>query len=103
MLSVEIDRIPTVYIPTVNKMVVRQFFRNVLLLVDDKRVELTTIIAHKIGYTIAMAIPKLAPNELIVLKINGERIELLPDTASKLSTGLLRKADDADDYQRGIT
>lgn len=102
MLKVEIDRKPTIYVPTVNKMAVRQHYRNVLLLVDDRRVEMTTIVAHKIGYTIAMAIPKLSPQEIIVLKINGERIELLPDAASKLSTGLLRKADAADDFQRGI-
>ena len=71
----------------------------VYLVFDGKPVEFTTITAHKVGLDIAKRIPKLAPDELIVLNLNGHRMELLRDTASKISTGLVRKADDADDWQ----
>lgn len=96
-LSVEIAKIPTIYVPKIKQIVARQEFGKVILFIDDKRVELNTLTAHKIGYTIAMA--KLAPDEMIVLSINGERVDLLWPIASKVSTALLRKADAADDFQ----
>lgn len=69
----------------------------VILFISQKRVELDTLTAHRIGYTMGTA--KLAPNEMIVLTINGEKIDLLWPVAVKVSAALLRKADDADDWQ----
>jgi len=88
---------PLIYVPKITQIVVRHEMGMVILFIDLKRVELTTLIAHSIGYNIHMV--KLAPNEMIVLSINGEEIELLWSVAKKLATGLLRKADDADDWQ----
>jgi len=100
MLKVEIAKKPTIYVPKYSKMAVRHDHGRVLLLADSKAIDLSTVVAHKIGF--AMASAKLAPGEIIVLTINGERIELLQDTASQLAAGLLRKADDADDFQRRL-
>lgn len=96
-LSAEVADAPAIYIPTPGNMVVRHEFGKVVLFVGVKRVELTTITAHGIGMAIAKS--QIAPNEMIVLKINSERLELLWPVAFKLATALLRKADDADDWQ----
>jgi hypothetical protein len=98
-LKVEIAHLPKIYSPKFPSMVVRAELGTVVLFVGDKRVEITTIVAVDIGLTIAKSIPKLAPTELIVLIINGERIELLPIVAKKVSTALLAKAVKADDWQ----
>ena len=98
ILAVDVAKIPAVYVPDYSTIVARQNAGMVYLIFDyTKAVELTTLIAHKIGYSIAMA--KLAPDEMIVLVINGERVELLWGIAQKVSTALLRKADAADDWQ----
>lgn len=96
-LKLEITQQPLVYIPVIGNIVVRHENGMVVLFISQKRVELNTLTAHRIGYTIHMA--KLAPNEMIVLSINSEEIELLWPVAKKLATALLRKADDADDWQ----
>ena len=96
-LKVEIDKIPLDYRPKIDKIIARHEFGRVILFVGTKRVEMSTTTAHKIGYNIAMA--KLEPNELIVIIINNQRLELLHPIAIKVSTALLRKADDADDWQ----
>ena len=97
-IIVEVDN-PDVFAPRFGKIVARHEVGNVVMFVDDKRVEMTTVVAHRIGVTIAKLVQKLAPNEIIVIIINGERVELLPKIAQKVSTALLRKADDADDWQ----
>lgn len=89
--------IPAPYVPGIGNIVVRHEFGKVVLFINNKRAELSTITAHGIGMAIAKA--QVAPNEMIVLKINNERIELLWPVAFKLATALLRKADDADDWQ----
>lgn len=99
VLTVDIAAIPMLFQPSISKVAARSELGQVILFMDGRRVELTTIVAHKIGLTIALAIPTLAPNEMIVITINGEKIELLKPFASKVSTALLRKADDADDWQ----
>ncbi len=96
-LQIDLEKTPLVYIPTIGRIVARHTFGKVWLFIDDKRVELSTTIAHGIGMAIFRA--KIAPDEMIVLTINGERIELLWPMAKRLAVALLRKADDADDWQ----
>jgi len=98
-LKIEVAKIPPVYVPTHGQIVCRSRHGMVYLFVDTRGVELTTVTAHDIGYTIAMTLPKLDQSEMVVIVINGERVELLPEIARKVSTALLRKADDADDWQ----
>ena len=98
-LTVDIAAIPILFQPKVGCIVARAEFGMVVLFVDNRRVELTTIVAHNVGLVIARAIPNLEPSEMIVISINGEKIELLKSVASAASTALLRKADIADDWQ----
>jgi hypothetical protein len=96
-LSVEIDRIPMIYAPSAKKIIARSHLGRVLLNIDGRVVALSTITAHRIGLAIARS--QLAPDEMVILIINGERVELLWQHALQVSAALLRKADDADDWQ----
>jgi len=94
--NIDIALIPTIHIP-VEKTIIRSKLGRVYLSIGSKVVELSTITAHKIGMAIFNA--KIDYNELIVLEINKERFEYLWPNAKKVAAGLLRKADDADDWQ----
>lgn len=81
-------------------VVARTEHGKVILFIDDKRVEMNTVLAHKIGMKIFKTITNnLAFNEIIVLIINGEKVEFDQGAAKKLAVALLRKADQADDWQ----
>jgi len=99
VLKVERGKVPLAYVPKYSRIIARAQLGSVFLFMDNSGVEMSTLTAHHIGYTIAMMVPNLAPDELIVIVINGEQIQLLPEVAQKVSTALLRKADDADDWQ----
>lgn len=96
-LKISVKEIPDIYAPEIHKIIIRHELGMVIMFIDDRRIELNTLTAHKIGYTMATA--KLAPNEMIVLSINGEKIDMVWPIAVKVSSALLRKADDADDFQ----
>ena len=98
-LTVSTSVLNGIYIPPFKNIIAQHRLGIVYLVLDDKAVEMTTILAHKIGLAIAFMIPKLAPNELVKLTINRKPLELLPQVAQKVSTALLRKADQADDWQ----
>jgi len=97
ILTLDVAKAPLIYMPKYNNIVVRHEFGAVIVFIGQKRVELTTMIAHDIGYAIHSS--EKQPDEMVVLSINGEKIELLWPIALKLATALLRKADDADDFQ----
>lgn len=79
---------------------VRQERGKVVMFLGRQKVEMTTVVAHRIGLAIARRlVPNLSPGELVALTINGERLELLGPVANRLAVGLLRKADAADDWQ----
>lgn len=96
-MKVEIEKIPTVFIPSIQQAVARHRTGMVYLKLDNKVVEMNTLTAHRIGMALALA--DTAPDEMVILVINGERVELLKPFAVKVATALLRKADDADDWQ----
>lgn len=96
-LSVDITN--GIYKPTHGKIVARHEFGKVVMIVGGKRVEMTTTTAHGIGMAIAKAVPKLEQGEIIEMRINKEPIQLLGSVAMKVAGALLRKADDADDWQ----
>ena len=98
-MTVEPGVLAGVYMPPFKNIIAQHRLGKVYLVLDDKAVEMTTILAHKIGMKIGLMIPKLAPNELVKLTINRKPLELLPQVAQKVSTALLRKADQADDWQ----
>jgi len=97
ILEVEAVARPLVYIPTIDKIYIRHRFGVVYLIMGNKVQPLTTTVAHDIGVVILLA--NLAPDEMFMVSINGERVELLPPIAIKVAIGLVRKADDADDWQ----
>lgn len=98
-LHVEVARQPVIYVPEFKHIVVRHEMSRVVLLLNDIRVEMSTIIAHGIGMAISKALPGLELLEMIVIVINRRKVELLREPAMRVATALLRKADDADDWQ----
>lgn len=99
-ITVERDRVRVPYEEPRSAIVVRHEQGSVVMFVGTKRVEMTTVVAVKIGLRIARnLVPQLEPCELVVMTINGERIELLGEVALRVAGALLRKADDADDWQ----
>ena len=77
--------------------VVRRVEGRIHMFINDKQIDMNTTNAHDMG--IALGITQLAPDEMSILTINGERVDLYDPLAYKLSAALLRKADDADDWQ----
>ena len=97
-ITVDIDRFP-VFHHQPDKMLVRHIKGRVHFYHGKQGVDLSTTVAHDIGFALIKATTQLDVNEIILLTINRQRIELLPQVAKQVAAGLLRKADDADDFQ----
>lgn len=98
LLSIKTDKILVQYKHPGN-IWARHEQGEVALYIDNKRVGMTTTVAHKIGMAIGTLLSQISPAEMIVLVINEERVDLLPLFARRLMAVILRKADDADDWQ----
>jgi len=96
-LDIEIIARPLVWIPTIDKIYMRHRFGVVYLIMGDKVQPLTTTMAYDMG--IAILFSDVAPNEMFMLSINGEQVKLPSSIARRVAIGLVRKADDADDWQ----
>ena len=81
------------------KIIVRNENGLVVLFINRLRVEMNTTLAHDVGKALVTKADWCLPSEHIELKINSEAIGLLPRYATQIGAGLLRKADDADDFQ----
>lgn len=75
---------------------------SVMLSAGSKTIELSTPTAHKIGFALASKAGQAQKGEHVTLSINGEQVKLLPEHALNLGGAILRKTDDADDYQRAM-
>jgi len=71
----------------------------VVMLVGNKPVEMTTVIAHKIAFPLILKSDEAGPGDVVTLTINQKDLDLLPIQAKKLGGALLRRADAADDWQ----
>lgn len=71
----------------------------VLLAIDESALEYNTIDAFKLGWDIVTKAGILQHNELVTVRINGKMIELPQQQSLQVGGALLRKCDDADDYQ----
>lgn len=91
-----------IYSGEVNQIKVRHRFGKVLLKIDDSVLEFKTPEAFKLGWDIVCKSGQLQPSEFVSVKINGKVIELLKEQGLKVGGALLRKCDDADDFQIGI-
>ena len=98
ILTVDIAK--KVYDGSTKVISAKHHFGKVILFINGKGVELTTTIAYGAGLAIARA--KLDIGEMIVLSINGEKIDLPEPFAMKVAGAILRKAEDADDFQLGV-
>jgi len=96
-ISIDLER--KIYVPY--HMTIRVGSRNGLVhcLLGDSVVEFTTTAANKAGFDLVKKSSLAQPGELVVMKINNRTIDLLPAHAKKIGGMMLRKADDADDFQ----
>jgi len=78
---------------------VRSEVDHVLMLAKQKIVKFRTPAAHRTGFALAKKGGEAMPGEFVIMRINGEALEMLPEDAVNLGGALLRKADDVDDYQ----
>ena len=92
-----------IFIPNVNAVRVRHRAGLVYLFVDDCLVEMRTPIAHKTGFALVCQAGEAMENEFIILRINGDDLNFPTHNARQIGAALLRKADDADDFQQQMT
>jgi len=74
----------------------------VYALIGDKMLEMRTPEAHRIGFAMCKKAGEAEAGELIIVKINGTELQFPPNNARQVGGALLRKADDADDFQIGV-
>ena len=67
--------------------------------IGDSIIKLTTVVAHRIGMALCKKASERAPDEFVFVKINGKEIQFEARNAKQVGGALLRKADDADDFQ----
>ena len=100
---IEVTRSAGIFLPNVGKVTVRQQYGLVYLFVDDHDpVELHTPAAHKTGFALVQLAGEALQNEFVVLRINGVALNFPPKSAKQVGAALLRRADDADDFQKRI-
>lgn len=75
----------------------------VYLKVGDKVLPMQTPAAHRLGMAMVTKGGEAQPGELVIVKINGEGLQFPPSNAKQVGGALLRKADDADDFQQQRT
>jgi len=92
--------------PVVYKIRVRSEGPLVVLVFDNKRIEVRTPTAHQIGFALIRAADdcikanEIGAREFVVLKINNADIHLPAEAGRQLGASLLRRSDPADDFQR---
>lgn len=94
------------YVPRAGNLAVRQELDKVVVFVDEKRLEMSTPVAVKIGLALCLRSDDHGANvvkgEVIAFEISGFEVLLLPETAMSIGAAILRKADRADDWQRAF-
>lgn len=102
--SIMVDRKKaSAYVPPPGAIRIRSQGPDVWLLIGDKILELTTPVAMKIAFALVGHAKECEGTpDFVVLAINGEELHLLPAIATQIGGALVKKADKADDWQRGI-
>ena len=99
----EVTRSAGFFSPNVNAVRVRHQYGLVYLFVDDHDpLEMKTLAAHKTGFAMVKHAGEALHNEFVILKVNGVALNFPPKSAEKVGVALLRKSDDADDFQKRI-
>ena len=99
--TLELARSAGIFFTNVNVIrVPQQKYGLVGLVIDGRAVTMNTTKAHRTGFDMVKHAGEALHNEFVVLKINGVALNFPPKGAKKVGAALLRRADDADDYQR---
>ena len=97
---IEVTRSAGFFSPNVDRGFVRQRHGFVYLFIDGRTpLKMRTPTAHKTGFAMVVQAAKALPNEFVVLKVNGEELNFPSPAAKQVGGSMLRKADDADDFQ----
>lgn len=97
--SIQVSITKGVYRGGFHKMRLRARYGLVYWMIDDKILELRTPAAHRVGFEMVKKAGLLQKGELVTTKINGTEIQYSAYNAKQVGGALLRKADDADDFQ----
>ena len=100
MISVEIKS--NSILSSTHNIIVGHRFGLVLMNIDGAILEFKTPAAFKLGWDIAAKSGAMLDGETLCVKINNKEIYLGKEHGLKLGGGLLRKCDDADDFQIGV-
>lgn len=99
---ITVDRKRGVYTNPGQNFRVAHRYGRVYLIQGDRAMEFDTPTAVRVGLALAKLSNQLEQGEFLELNLDGEEINILPDSALKLSGALIRKADMADDWQRAL-
>ena len=81
------------------KIVVRSENGQVIVFIDQSRLEFNTPTAFKLGFTMVKKAGEALVGDFVSLLINSKELQLLPSQALQVGGAILRKFEDADDYQ----
>jgi len=97
--SITIDLKRGIYCPEHTVIRIGSRYGNVYCHINDKTVEFSTVAAHKAGFALVVKASQAIEGEFIEMKVNNRSIQMLPGQAIQVGGALLRKIDDADDFQ----
>ncbi len=97
--TITIDLSRGIYAPEYMKITIGSRYGNVYCHINDKTVEFSTVAAHKAGFALVVKASQAIEGEFIEMKVNNRSIHMLPAQAYQVGGALLRKIDDADDFQ----
>lgn len=103
--KIVVDRkVDALYVPPPGDIRARYRQGYVYVLLGAKMLQMTTPIAAKVGFALAKnGGACMYHGDVVLLEIGGEQFTLLPAIAVQLGAVMMRKADRADDWQRGIS
>jgi hypothetical protein len=88
-----------IYEGATHKVTVRSENGHVIVFIDESRVEFKTPAAFKAGFAIVKKAGLALTGDFVSWTVNGKEIQMLPEHALKIGGAILRKTEDADDFQ----
>ena len=100
-MSITVDLKRGIYQGSCCQIIIRTENGQVIVFIDQSKIEFKTPAAFKLGFALAKKAGLALQGEFVSLVINSKEIQLLPEQALKVGGAILRKTDDADDFQLG--
>ena len=94
-----VDKRDGLFVPNVLSARTAHRYGLVGLIIDGRVIEMKTPKAHRTGFDMCKLAGQCLPREYVVLNINDVEFNFPPQQAKQVGGSLLRKADDADDFQ----